>query len=112
MSKVQNDEEIFPPKLSVFINLLAYADGMVLLAHHGVAMQSMLNMLQIVAHTVNMSFNTKKTVCMMLKPKCKRLIVSESVPAFVLDGQELAYVHSFTYLGHIIDNSLHDDLEK
>jgi len=33
------------------------------------------------------------TVCMMFTPKYKRLIVSESFPAFVLDGQELAYVH-------------------
>ena len=38
-------------------------------------------------------------------------LVSESFPAFVLDGQELAYVHSVKYLGHIIDNSLHDDLD-
>ena len=38
-------------------------------------------------------------------------LVSESFPAFVLDGQELAYVHSVKYLGHIIDYSLHDDLD-
>jgi len=58
-----------------------------------------------------MTFNTSKTVCMMFKPKCKRLVVSESFSKFVLDGQELAYVNSFQYLGHIIDNSMSDDAD-
>jgi len=29
----------------------------------------------------------------------------------VLDDQELTFVSSFRYLGHIIDNSLNDDLD-
>ena len=49
---------------------------------------------------------------MMFKPKCKHLVVSQSFSQFVLDGQELAYVNSFKYLGHIIDNSMSVDAEK
>jgi len=48
---------------------------------------------------------------MMFIPKCKRLVISESFPAFVLDDQELTFVSSYKYLGHIIDNSLNDDLD-
>jgi len=58
-----------------------------------------------------MSFNTRKTVCMIFNPKCKRLVISESFSAFVLDDQEVTFVSSFKYLGHIIDNSLNDDLD-
>ena len=29
----------------------------------------------------------------------------------MLDGQELAYVNSFKYLGHIIDKSMSDDAD-
>jgi len=90
----------------MLVNLLAYADDMVLLAPSWTALQCMLNTLQSAAHINNMSFNTKKTVCMTFKPKCKRLVISESFPAFVLDDQELTFVSSFKYLGHIIDNSL------
>ena len=61
-----------------FVNLLAYADDMVLLAPSWFALQRMLHKLQTAAHTVNMAFNTSKTVCMMFKPECKRLVVSES----------------------------------
>jgi len=92
----------------MFVNLLAYADDMVLLAPSWKALQGMLITLQSAAHIINMSFNTKKTVC-MIKPKCKRLVISESFPAFVLDDQELTFASSFKYLGHIIDNSLNDD---
>jgi len=38
-------------------------------------------------------------------------VISESFPAFVLDDQELTFVSSFKYLGHIIDNSINDDLD-
>jgi len=95
----------------MFVNLLAYADDMVLLAPPWKALQCMLITLQSAAHIIKLSFNTKKTVCMMFKPECKRLVISESFPAFVLDDQELTFVSSFKYLGHIIDNSLNDDLD-
>ena len=39
------------------------------------------------------------------------IVVSESFSKFVLDGQELAYVNNFKYLGHIIDNSMSDDAD-
>jgi len=78
----------------MFVNLLAYADDMVLLAPSWKALQCMLITLQSAAHIINMSFNTRKTVCMIFNPKCKRLVISEFFPAFVLDDQELTFAAS------------------
>jgi len=60
------------------INLLAYADDMVLLAPSWAGLQSLLNAIDISAKNINMSFNTKKTVCMIFNPcnKKKRLSVT------------------------------------
>jgi len=33
-----------------------------------------------------------------VQPKCKRLVISEPFPAFVLDDEELTFVSSFEYL--------------
>lgn len=48
---------------------------------------------------------------MMIKPCCKRIIISEYFSAFVLNGQKLNYMNSFKYLGDIIDNSLYDNID-
>jgi len=42
-------------------------------------------------HVTMLSVNTKKTMCMMLQFKFKRIVVGEFFPAFLLDGQELTY---------------------
>jgi len=91
------------------INLLAYADDMVLLAPSWYGLQFLLNTIEKAADDINMSFNTKKTVCMVFNPCNKRKIVSSSFPAFRLSGCDLSFVDNFKYLGHIIDNCLNDD---
>jgi hypothetical protein len=92
-----------------FINLLAYADDMVLLAPSWRGLQSLLNIVEAAAIDIKMTFNTKKTVCMIFNPNDKSKIVSDNFPAFTLSGSELLCVSQFKYLGHIIDNKLHDD---
>ena len=93
----------------MFVNLLCYADDMVLLAPSWPALQNMLYTLESAAQSISMSFNTLKTLCMVFIPTCKRKIVCDSFPNFRLAGQDLAFVTSFKYLGHIIENTNTDD---
>ena len=91
------------------INLLAYADDMVLLAPSWHALQSLLRTVEDAACIINMTFNTKKTVCMIFNPCNRRKIVSNAFPQFTLSDCKLQFVEHFRYLGHIIDNFLCDD---
>jgi hypothetical protein len=95
----------------VFINVLAYADDMVLLAPSWSALQKLLVITENVASEINMSFNTKKTVCLVFNPSSKSRIIREDYPAFVLSGCKLNFVKQFRYLGHIIENSLDDNCD-
>ena len=69
------------------------------------------NVLETEAAAINMSCNSKKTVCMVFSPINRRNIIGNSFPNFKLDGSNLSYVAKFKYLGHIIDNKLCDDLD-
>jgi len=84
-----------------FINILMYANDMVLLAPLWNTLQSMLNNL---AHSLNMTVNTKKIVCMVVNLTSRHKIVCKSFPEFKLAGHNLHFVAHFKYLGHIIDN--------
>jgi len=90
-------------------NLLAYADDMVLLAPSWFGLQTLLNVIESSANEICMSFNTKKTVCMVFNPTNRRKVVCNFFPAFMLAGSHLLFVDSFKYLGHILDNRLNDD---
>ena len=90
-------------------NLLAYADDMVLLAPSWFGLQSMLNVIESSAKEICMSFNTKKTVCMVFNPIHRSKVICNAFPAFTLAGCNLVFVESFKYLGHILDNRLNDD---
>ena len=91
------------------INLLAYADDIVLLAPSWYGLQYMLGVIENAANEINMIFNTKKTVCMVFNPCNRRKVVCNNFPAFKLAGYTLLFVDHFKYLGHIINNCLHDD---
>ena len=91
------------------INLLAYADDMVLLAPSWRALQSLLVTIESAAGAIDMSFNAKKTVCMVFNPCDRHKIVCNSFPVFTLADCKLLLVDSFKYLGHIIDNTMCDD---
>lgn len=90
-------------------NLLAYADDMVLLAPSWFGLQSLLNVLESSAHEIFMSFNTKKTVCMVFNPSKRHKVICNTFPVFSLAGCNLLFVENFKYLGHVIDNCLNDD---
>ena len=54
-----------------FINILAYADDMVLLAPSWKGLQCLLDIIDKAAVDIDMSFNIKKTVCMIFNPLVK-----------------------------------------
>jgi len=91
------------------VNLLAYADDLVLLAPSWRAMQCLLNAAQHAAVKINMTFNTRKTVCMVFNPCNRNKCIADSFPAFTVSGCQLKFVSQFKYLGHIIDNTFSDD---
>ena len=54
------------------INILAYADDIVLIAPSWRALQILINVLQSNAKEINMTFNTDKSVAMIFAPKDRR----------------------------------------
>jgi len=93
----------------MMLNILAYADDIVLLAPSWVAMQDLIDVLSVNIEEIDMVCNVDKTVCMMFKPKCRSKIVSEQFPCFTLSNKHIQYVDRFRYLGHILNNEFTDD---
>ena len=93
------------------INVLAYADDMVLIAPSWRGLQCLLEVIGKEAVNIDMLFNTNKTVCMYFNPYDKCKTVSNSFAQFSLAGISLSFVPMFKYLGHIIDNKLQDDAD-
>jgi len=62
------------------INVLAYADDLVLLAPSWYGMQRLLDVLEAQTHAINMSCNAQKTVCMVVRPKRRDRIVASGFP--------------------------------
>jgi hypothetical protein len=93
----------------MFINVLAYADDIVLLAPSWKALSCLIELLGLYSKLIDMTCNTKKTVCMIFSPKDRSKIVSTNFPPFSIDNVSLQYVPEFKYLGHIINNDFTDD---
>jgi len=91
------------------VSLLVYADDLVLLAPLWRALQSLLRAVEVAGININMTFNTRKTVCMIFNPSDRCKIVAETFPAFTLCDSPLLFVNKFKYLSHIIDHSFSDD---
>lgn len=96
---------------SVFVNILAYADDIVLLAPSWRALQCLLNLTEQCASDLKMLFNTDKSVCMVFNPSQRNKIVASHFPCFVLQDKFLSFVSHFKYLGHIIENNLADNCD-
>ena len=68
------------------INLLCFADDMVLIAPSWCCLQILIDKLLQEALAINMTFNVSKTVCMMFKPMNRRYIICDHFPAFFANG--------------------------
>jgi len=93
----------------VFVNILAYADDIVLLAPSWKGLQFLIDIFQQATADIDMLCNVDKTVCMVFSPSNRRKIVASSFPEFHLGDTCLKFVCTFRYLGHIITNDQHDD---
>jgi len=91
------------------INLLCFADDMVLLAPSWSALQSLIDVLFTSADRINMKFNADKTVCMVFNPTVSRKIVAHNFFQFTAGNDKLEFVDRFKYLGNIITKDLRDD---
>jgi len=94
-----------------FINILAYADDLVLLAPSWAGLQSLLHLLESFSSNLDMIVNCKKTVCMIYKPTCSSKALHCVFPKFCLRNGEIAFVETFRYLGHLISNDDSDNCD-
>ena len=91
------------------INILAYADDIVLIAPSWKALQKLLNILHEQTGVIDMVCNVDKTVCMMFAPTKRRdMVIATNFHAFQL-GSSFESVQQFKYLGHIISCNRRDD---
>jgi len=68
------------------VSLLAYADDLVLLAPSWRALQSLLRAVKVAGVNINITFNTRKTVCMSFNPsdRCKSVAETSLHLRFVI----------------------------
>ena len=80
------------------INILAYADDLVLLAPSWRALQ-LLDKLSVAATSIDILCSIKKTVCIVFNPKCRSNIVAQKFPSFTINNEPLQFVQEFKYQG-------------
>src|SRR5437870_10617512 len=80
------------------INILAYADDIVLIALSWRALQILITVLQSNAKDIKMTFNTDKNVAMIFAPKDCHWIVRNKFPQFQIDNSHISYTAQFNYL--------------
>ena len=89
-------------------NCLCYADDMVLLAPSCSGLQRLVDICENFAEVHDVIYNTKKSVCMLFCPSVRKLT---GLPVTRLNSSPLNYCDNVTYLGHIITNTLNDELD-
>ena len=87
-------------------NSLSYAVDMVLVAHTVAAFQTLMEECRAYAEPHDIVYNTKKTVCMLVRPKQSQGRYSTRVR---LGDEELSFVDEFRYLGHMMTAGCRDD---
>jgi retron-type reverse transcriptase len=88
------------------VNALSYADDMVLMAPTLSALRQLIAICEKFAQPHDIIYNTTKTVCMLIKPRCCKINYSTHA---VLGNTPLQFVDDFKYLGHIISADCRDE---
>ena len=91
------------------INVLAYADDLVLCAPSWLALQQLLNVLSVHIKDINMTCNVNKSVCMVFEPQDRKKVVAKHFSSFQIDGTKLKFVDKFKYLDHVLKYDMSDD---
>lgn len=90
---------------SIIVNHLLYADDIVLLCPSLRGLQSLIDVCAKFGELNDVTFNEKKTVCMVLKSKeSKNFAYSEPF----LNECKLSYVNKYKYLGLVINSDFND----
>ena len=90
------------------MNHFAYADDFVLLSPTPFGLQTLLDTCGRFSEEHDLMYNTKKTVCMVLRPKCFK---NMTLPKFTLCGSVLSYVSQCKYLGFQMSDDSSDNAE-
>jgi hypothetical protein len=91
-------------QLDYKVNDLAFADDISLLENDASRAQQQLDLLKIKARTTGLEINVKKTEQMRLNQPSD----SQPAPKLVIDGEEIAIVDDFKYLGSYVGSTEHD----
>jgi Reverse transcriptase (RNA-dependent DNA polymerase) len=93
-----------------FVDALAYADDLVLLASSANAMRSVLHVCDIYAVQYNVLFNANKSMCICCHPigMTKCFTSSFCYPTFSIGSQPLELVEKWPHSGHIITQDCND----
>ena len=83
-----------------FINILAYADDIVVVALSWRTMQLLLSVLNAQSVMLDLSCNANKTVCMVFTLKSRNGIVSSEFPHLKIGKTFIRFLDSFKYLQH------------
>ena len=84
----------------LMMNVLAYADGIVLLAPSRFALQTLLDVQDINIRQIDITCNASKTVCMVFKPICRQKVVCDQFPAFFII-RTIIRISSFSQQLHV-----------
>ena len=90
------------------LNHLLYADDSVLLAPSAESLQLLLNKCEEYANKSEITYNPKKTVCMLIRPKWLKDL---QTPSVTLNDKVLDFVEDHSYLGVRFSDQLSDDLD-
>ena len=96
---------------NVFVDALAYADIIALLAPTTRAMRLMLGICYDFAQEYAIVFNAKKSKYIWVKHRSTIKVASDRKPQFVIGDSVIEYVDSWPHLGHIIASSNDDNLD-
>lgn len=95
-----------------FVGALAYADDIVLLAPSAFALRKMLAICDNYATEYYISFNAKKSKCLVIFPSSKRFMYKHLEGCtFYVGNKPIEFVDSFSHLGHIITSRLDDSTD-
>ena len=85
----------------VAINILAYADDLVLLAPSWCGLQYLLDIVVQQSKAIDMSLNARKSVCMVFNHRDRSKVILPAFPPFHIGTEMLEFVTSFKYLGPV-----------
>ena len=94
-------------------NIIAYADDIVLLAPTANALRILINLTNMYASKLNLSFNYEKTKVMIFHPHGFKAEYNLK-DSFVINGHSLEVVKSIKYLGYLISDNMNytEDLNR